>query len=210
MKEENEGSLVDPVTKRPGFTFWLIWVFGSGAAFTILLLVGFPLSTAILGLLGYRGSAIDDGGPFMFYLTFSFALGGLGIGLVQWLLIRKRLKISGWWMVSWIIGMSLVSVISILLEDVTSQAISELVHNAIAGLVVGFIHYLILRRRRQWAASWFVAIVASFVAAGATAFALSLFIEDFEGASFATLVGMAISGFIMMRYLRSDMPEIAS
>lgn len=78
MKEENEGSLVDPVTKRPGFIFWLIWVFGSGAAFTILLLVGFPLSTAILGLLGYRGSAIDDGGPFMFYLTFSFALGGLG------------------------------------------------------------------------------------------------------------------------------------
>lgn len=193
--------------KPPGLLFWLVWVLGSGVAFTALLLVGFTVSTAALGLLGYPESVIEeDGGPFTFYLTVAFGLGGLGIGVVQWLLLRRHILRSGWWVLSWVVGMSLVSLISIALEDATSEAVSELVHNAVAGLVVGTIHYFILKGQREWAGVWLFAIVASFVAAGATAFLLSTLAEEFEGASYATLVGMAISGFVMVRLLRRPAP----
>lgn len=195
--------------KQPGFWFWLVWVIGSGAAFTVLLVVGFTLSTMALEIMGYEESDIEGGGPFTFYLTFAFALGGAGIGFVQWALLRKHITPSGWWVVSWMVGMGLVSLISIALENVTSEAVSELVHNAVAGLVVGLIHYMVLRHQKEWAGLWLIAVVASFVAAGVTAFALSTLAEDFEGASFATLVGMAISGFVMLRLLKRHPEESA-
>lgn len=192
----------DTTEKPPGFWFWLIWVIGSGAAFTVLLIVGFTVSTMVLEIMGFEESAIEVGGPFIFYLTLAFALGGAGIGLVQWALLRKHITASWWWVVSWMVGMGLVSLISIALENVASEAVSELIHNAVAGLVVGLIHYTILRHQKEWAGLWLIAVVVSFVAAGVTAFALSTFAEDFEGASFATLVGMAISGFVMLRLLK--------
>jgi hypothetical protein len=194
--------MTDEAKNPPGVWFWLAWVLGSGAAFTTLLLLGFTVSTAMLGILGYEESDLEVGGPFTFYLTVAFAFGGAGIGIVQWLLLRRRINRAGWWVLSWMVGMSLVSLISIALEDLTSEAVSELVHNGLAGLVVGLIHYFVLKDQREWAAVWLVAIVASFVAAGAAAFALTTLLEDFEGASYATLVGMAISGFVMVQLLR--------
>jgi len=152
--------------------FWLQWVLAS--------IVGWVLGV-IVSLLA-MGRAMPVVGA---------TLVGAGIGIMQWLILRRRFRRAGWWVlasamgwaVGWVAGQNLIEPVVMFLskyeEALGGRSVVTLsVLGVMVGGTVGTMQWLVLRRWVYRAGWWILAntagLAAGFVASAVVASTLHL------------------------------------
>jgi hypothetical protein len=147
--------------KTTGWRLWFSWFLGSFLA----LIVG--LALLIFGV----GEAINNASPAVFGIVIG-AIFGTGLGIAQWLVLRKRVEGLGLWapitVGAWVIFWSL-NFAGLFGEGqgVTGKLIEGLGHGAILGALTGAGQWFVLRLKVE-KASWWILISALSWAIGAS------------------------------------------
>jgi multidrug transporter EmrE-like cation transporter len=120
----------------------------------LLSFLGFPLG----GLIAYLivGSVMD---------LFSSALSGLIVGLVvgaaQWLVLRKAIPISYWWILFSGVGVAFGLSIGMLMFGTSFESSELMLRGAIIGFCLGIVQWLLLKQHVRFAGAWIIAISIS-------------------------------------------------
>jgi hypothetical protein len=149
---------VSPVQEQPGWKFWIIWMLasvGSLAAYMIL----FP---ALIDLI-FQLASIDQPPNWMgmiINVTGSLAVGTV-LGIAQWLVLRRVLKRTGWWVLATLLGYalllvlpSLIPLVSFLPRTQEASILVSVVMFALTGLGLGLFQWLVLRWQVAQAGWW--------------------------------------------------------
>jgi hypothetical protein len=172
-----------------GWGFWLWWVLAST--------VGFAVGSAVtrfVGLVGYFAGGETVVGAF----AVGGAVGGALIGIAQWLVLRKRVSRSGWWVLASIVGFAVGFAVAIaMLDSMDGAAVG-----AVVGASIGIAQWLVLRLQFSRAGWWVLASIVGF----AMGFAVLETMDGFVvGAGVGAVVGAgvgAITGGVMVWMLR--------
>lgn len=121
--------------------FGLLWV----AANVVGWIVGFALCEA---LKAFVSTVLVDG-----------LVIGTGVGLAQWLVLRRRLPRVGWWIVLSILGFGVGNALGEALVATVSSPVRDVLDGALIGASVGAAQWLLLRRRVSGAELWLPANV---------------------------------------------------
>ena len=157
--------------------FWLQWVLAS--------IVGWALGV-IVSLLASAIAPVGRAMP-----AIGATLVGAGIGIMQWLILRRRFRRAGWWVlasamgwaVGWAVGQNLIEPVVMFLskyeEALGGRSVVTLsVLGVMVGGTVGTMQWLVLRRWVYWAGWWILAnivgLAAGFVAGAVVASTLHL------------------------------------
>jgi hypothetical protein len=176
-----------------GWRFWGAW----GLAF-----LGFPLGgLASIGLVGGVESVLDG--------AIAGAACGAVLGMVQWLVLRRRLSLPRSWIVATSLGMAGGLALTVALFS-TSTAGSVLLRGLSTGLLIGLAQWVVLRRSVPRAWVWVPTIAAGWALGWAVSRAIGLDLTpNFAvfGASGA-LVFQALTGLVLAWLLsqRAAMP----
>lgn len=149
--------------------FWLQWVLASSVGMLVGFVAGFFLTgLAVEALLGETADAIlgEDGPAFFIALTFAFTSAGAGLGILQWLTLRRHVPVAGRWVLGSTLGFAAVAALFGALSGVVSEAANEIVHNSLGGMVAGTIQWRILRPHMANAGWWIPATILGFLSAG--------------------------------------------
>ena len=138
-----------------GWVFWLQWVLASAVGMYLGFNVGFLLTAVIHLVLGL--------GLELAFSLFGVAL-GMGVGVLQWLVLRRRVSVTGWWVLA-----SAAGGYGVLLAGFLGFSQSLESHGlllswtgvvALGGAVTGVLQWLLLRARSPelaggcWRAPW--------------------------------------------------------
>ena len=177
---------------KSGPGIWLRWM---GASLSAWVIFGAVSGCALLALVVALGATSDPSAPpdagfdWVFYgtlLSVSLArvVAGFAGGAMQWLLLRRRIGLSGWWVLAtgagWLfalIAMVAPTVAIVLrLEEFASTSTPEqaritfrltfIVAVSLAGLVLGTSQWLVLRRQVQRAGWWIPATIVAWALGG--------------------------------------------
>jgi hypothetical protein len=155
--------------QRLGWRFWLLWTAGSALAMLVMFMTGFFLVGLVVETLTSRPAETvfdEEGAAFVIGLSVVFTLCGAGIGLVQWLLLRRRIPHAGSWVWGSALGFAVLALLYFALYDRIPELASEVVHNGAGGLVAGAIQWRILRRQTAQAGCWLAASSLGLILAG--------------------------------------------
>jgi hypothetical protein len=90
---------------------------------------------------------------------------GIFVGMAEWLVMRKYISRCEWWVmatiVGWAIGFGAQAILHEVLRQPRRNLDIEALYGAIAGLVVGFAQWLVLRRIVPKAGWWIAAMLLS-------------------------------------------------
>jgi hypothetical protein len=144
-----------------GWRFWIGWVLAS----TVGLAVGFTIGFAV-------GLVVDYDVGSVLGIVLGGAVFGAALGTAQWLVLHKRVSLSGWWVlastVGWAVGLAVGRAVALVVDDAQIFAIVL----AVGGASAGIAQWIVLRRHVTQAGWW---VLASIVAGGATGGAVDLF-----------------------------------
>jgi MFS family permease len=158
-----------PLRRRP---LWiLLWGFASMVGFAVLSVVGFVVGEMIVGIFVDDPAAKldEEGWTFFFYLTGAFALGGIGWAGAQWLLLRKRAEGGALrWISGGFAGFAVLGMLYFALYERVPELVSEIVHNAAGGIVLGLLQVPIVRSLTGRANGWTLVCAAALIGAGIT------------------------------------------
>jgi hypothetical protein len=189
-----------------GWFFWLKWVLGSTVGWVVVFGLSFLAIGAVVELfLGDPETVFGEGSlAFAAVLTAVFTLSFTGAGSVQWLLLRRKLERAGWWALVNGLGGFIVAVLYFALMGVVSEATNEIIHNGVAGAVVGLLQWRILRLQVARAHLWIPATIVGFVVAGGGAAIVSAVTGLDVGTSgiFGVAAMSAMTGGVMVWLLR--------
>jgi hypothetical protein len=170
--------------KQAGWGFWLLWV----AASTIGIFLGFIPAFSIGALIYYvGGDALAD--------VFMGMVLGVGVGTMQWLVLRRHMPGTGWWIPATALagfGMLAAAIGAFGIPRATLAATGI----AVAfGAATGALQWLILRKKVAWAGWW--------IPACATSWGLGLLVVNTTpfgggdgGAILAIVTGVTVPGAI--------------
>ncbi len=141
----------------PVRSLWFRWILCSGAGVLVGIAVGVPLGAPAEALLGMAlvlpavGAAI-----------------GASLGTSQWLLLRRRARGAGAWIVATAAGVAvgltggttLVEAVGLERGNPVDEQLALLVIGASVGFAVGTAQWLFLRRRGLGSSSWIAASTA--------------------------------------------------
>jgi len=199
-------------TNRPniGVRFGLVWTLASTGGMLIAFVAGFfVIGAAVEALTGMKADDVLAGdGPIPFLaLTVLFAIAGLGIGLAQWLVLRRHVPRADLWVIGTGLGFAVVAALFGLLTDVVSELVNEVVHNLVGGAVAGVVQWSILRRHVRRSGWWVGASALGFLVAGAIS-------DSLGGGPLGMLAGIAamaaITGVVLLRLLRGSAPSVSA
>ena len=123
------------------------------------------------------GGIIGDG-------TIVVVVGGIVVGVLQWLVLRRQVARAGWWVVASIAAMAVVGVLVVALDEGAVVAGG--------GLVVGALQWLVLRRQVARAGWWVPASGVGWVVGGF----VSGIVGDTTGVSWIAAAGWAVLGVV--------------
>ena len=135
-----------------GRGFWLLWVLASGVGFG----VGGPLGVAM----GSPGDIIVNG-----YM--GLAAGGILAGVLQWLVLRRRVARTGWWVLSVIAAVAAVGVL-VFGVGLVNVDVGWVLGVGLFGTVAGVLQWLVLRRHVARAGWWVLASTVGWIVGGPT------------------------------------------
>lgn len=146
--------------RKPRWLFYLGWVIASSISLPIAFLIAFAVTAQVVKAVG---ATIQVAGQThitedFLLLYIAMPLIGLLTGLLQFLLLRRHLSYTAWWMAAtvlgWLLLLALVA-ISPGLAFITPHALT----GTLIGAAVGLPQWWVLRPRVSRAAVWLVASV---------------------------------------------------
>jgi len=140
---KTERTAMNPIIASLGW--WALWQ---------LTFIGFPIGG---GIAYFLLKSVD--GPLKGLLA--GAIAGLFIGTVQWPVLRRRSRVQVWWIVATSLGLALGLAASIAVVGTGTEALPVLLRGAIAGIVVGFAQWLVLREASPKALWWVFVMTCS-------------------------------------------------
>ncbi len=193
---------------QSGLRFWGLWMLASIAGVIAAIMVLAPMNWLLLTS-GNR--AIPAWLDLSLALFGAAALGG-GIGAGQWLVLRRWLARSGWWVLATLLGYSLLLVLPpvVRLSAFTppgrlASAMTGALMFVVTGAGMGVLQWLVLRRARiPGAGVWIAITLAGWASAYiiTTLFIISgLYMEPMD-MLFAFLIPVAVAGAALARMLR--------
>jgi hypothetical protein len=180
-----------------GWDFWFQWVLAS----TIGVAVLFALILAVAMLVGaIVGGEAEDKVPFV-------PLVGLSFGIMQWLILRRYMPRTGWWVLvstlGWILGFGVLALADKFTENLVTGAIqpevSALVFFLAAGASVGILQWLVLRRHMLQAGWW---VLANVVGWGILGLIVGKSLDRFTDLVAIAAVPPAITGAVLVWLFR--------
>jgi serine/threonine-protein kinase len=128
---------------------------------------------------------------------------GVGLGLAQWLVLRRETSISGWWILvsglAWVGSWALI--VSGFVVPPGGGILSSLIAGALTGLLLGVGQWLLLRRRVFFASIW-ILVNTSVWAVG---FSGMIAGAELTGAVTGAVTGLALDW--LLRYPRIEVED---
>lgn len=178
---------------RPGWRFWLLWMFATIAGVFLYMIVFPPVFNAISERLGGTRGEVWIG--MAIGATSAVALGAT-IGVAQWLVLRRLLPRTGWWVLATLIGYSIPMAFGSLVSGLEPPWLAGMVIFLEFGVILGALQWLVLRGRVDHAGWWIAISLAGWAIAAALidlAYVSGLYVEPFDLLA-AFLVPVAVAG----------------
>ena len=188
-----------------GWGFWLGWVLAS----TVGMFAGF---TAGFFSLALTADVLDVLGDWSFELAWGIMI-GIGVGILQWLVLRRRVSGVGWW----VLASAAAGAVIFLAENIGySESLSfgallrYAVVVALSGAVAGILQWLVLRGKVSRAGWWVLASTVGWVLAKTVSRAIPW--DETGDINFMPLVVTgavlgAVTGGALVWLLRQPVPE---
>jgi len=158
-----------PTTKQDRFRFWRNWTLFNSLGLFIGYIISFIIG-AIMAFKVFDLSKEEWGSPLEQTISYmvSGAIIGLCIGLTQWLLLRKRFKLSSFWVYSVAIGFIIAElIIGFVLWKlninrgehtfIEGKPVTHALILTFTGLIIGLIQLPMLKRYFSEVAYWIIA-----------------------------------------------------
>ncbi len=194
---------------RIGWRFWIYWMLATIVTAAVFVIAMLPVNAIIVATRPEPGAAAPGGVESWLGLAIAAvpsSLLGAFFGLGQWLVLRRYLPGSGWWVIATLVGYS-VPFLSRMLYAGAPAALGPVIKGLEFGLGLGVLQWLVLRTR-VYQAGWWIPIS---VAGWALAFGLTgavylsgLYIEPMD-MLFAFLVPVAVAGAGLVWLLRRQL-----
>ncbi len=187
---------------QAGWGFWLGWV----VATTVGMFVGFIMGIFSLFFTG------EEFGEWLAFLGLGIML-GIGVGILQWLVLRGRVSGVGWWVLaSAAAGYGITQASFILIEESLSFGLllSSTGVAALGGAVTGILQWFVLRGKVSRAGWWVLASTVGWGLSMAVTIAMPSGVTDdieFTGPAVTGAVLGAVTGAALVWLLRQPVPE---
>ena len=205
-----------------GTGFWLQWVLASMLGFAVGAAMGNAVANSIPPMTctqSFSDSLIDRLTNFPCILELDLALIlvilGLAGGFMQWLVLRRRIAGTGWWVPASTLGFPAALVIAVGAMRLGGDSVATpILLGVLFGILSGILPWLVLRRQVARAGWWVPAhLLGSLVggAMGIVAFHVMALIGFYQfpwaaaGAMFGAGLG-AITGITLVWLLRQPVP----
>jgi len=161
--------MTNKIDKFSGWKFWLWWVLGNMFGFAL----GIGLSFLALPVVGEIAAV---------------SIFGLISGLIQWFVLRKRVPISGWWILFSSLGASL----SLAASNALQRAHLFDIYSDlwVFGIVLGIAGWLILRVHFRLTCIWVLANTVGWYAGGLLEIVIALGWGDFLVIAVYGIIGL--------------------
>ncbi len=201
-----------PVTERPrpvGWRFWIAWVLLTFASAFVYMILMIPVNVIMANRSPLDGAA-GERSPILIggVVLVASLLMGATFGAGQWLVMRKHIAQSGWWIVATAIGYGVpltlgpAGIASQL--PIRSPWLGMTLMIFEFGLFLGVLQWLVLRGRLEKAGLWIPITLAgwalAFILTGVF-YITGLYVEPMD-MLYAFLVPVAVSGAGMVWLLR--------
>lgn len=189
--ETHPGPSVLESSGRSGTKTWLGWVG--------LSLIGFPLG----GYLGYIVAGPIDG---VVPALLGGALTGAGIGLAQWVMLRRILNIGPTWILATSAGLAVGLAIGAMVVDYETTISQLALMGAISGVGVGLAQGLVMRGKFSLWWVWMVAMPVLWALGWTATTAAGIGVENqfyVFGAVGAAVFGI-LSGLVLLAGIRKE------
>ena len=198
---------------QAGWRFWLLWM-GACIVGVFVYALMIPFIVAAMNAIAPAQQA-GSGAPGQTWTGVAIALIGSGtlgavIGLAQWLVLRRYLRGSGWWVLATAIGYAVPLALGPLFPLPQPPWLAGGMMFLLFGIVLGVLQWLVLRGRVQKAGWWVAISIVSWLAAFALIGAVivsGLYAEPFDLYA-AFLVPVALAGAGIVWVLRRAAPVV--
>lgn len=189
---------------RVGWRFWLLWVLASTVGLFLGLVVGF-----------FGALKVSDFQRDLAWAAIA-AGAGAGVGIMQWLVLRRQVSRVGWWALASLVGLGVAAVGGVAVALAAGYSMEWfpmagwIVIAAVGGAMAGIMQWLILRRQVSRAGWWVLASTVGWAVSVAGLVVLGEEIMDFLalGVGLAGIVGLgAMTGLALVWLLRQPAPE---
>lgn len=130
-----------------GWAFWLAWA---------LVFVGFPIGAL-------AGQAVAGPATTAFGGLVGGAVTGLVLGGLQWIVLRRRLEVSAWWVVTTGLGLGIGLGLGLLLFGADNVGGLPQLRALVTGAALGLAQAWLLRRTGRPALLWALVVTAGWV-----------------------------------------------
>ena len=185
-----------------GWVFWLQWVLASTVGLLLGFIVGFPLSFLAMDILGERLGQSFGGIVF-----------GIGVGVLQWLVLRRRVTGVGWWVLTSAAGCyGIIQAMFLGFPESAEMSYVSLlgltVVVALGGAVTGILQWLVLRRQVSRAGWWVLASTVGWGLSMGVSIAIPSGADDnlLQLAVTGAVLGV-VTGAALVWLLRQPVPE---
>jgi hypothetical protein len=191
---------------QAGWGFWLGWVLAS----TMGMLVGFMMMFFIAAFMSelFDSELLDI--EWLFDLFAGIML-GIGVGILQWLVLRQRVSGVGWWILASVAagyGIFLASFIGISESLSFGLFLRFTGVAALGGAVTGILQWLVLRGKVSRAGWWVLASTVGWALGMAVSRAIPLGVDpELLVLIVAAAVMGAVTGGALVWLLRQPVPE---
>jgi hypothetical protein len=155
--ETREYAIRDRASSSIGWGFWLKWVLTTtvGSLAGLIAFALFGMEFAALGAYGYEDSVGYNFG--MFHADMVGV--GIGVGFMQWLVLRRHVPKAHWWILASIVGAVAGGTFGLLLGPPVPLlfSLSSFLEWAVGGALVGALQWPILRRHTSRVHWWILA-----------------------------------------------------
>jgi len=189
-----------------GWVFWLQWVLASTVGMFVGFFMSFLLTSLTYDVLGN--------------LAFSFFLIalGIGIGVLQWLVLRRRVSGVGWWVLTSAPGCFGILLAGFLGLSGSLESFGSplswtvvVVVAALGGAVTGTLQWLVLRGQVSRTAWWVLASTVGWGLGMTAARAFSWGVGDTDAFNAMVVIGAVlgtVTGGALVWLLRQPVPEV--
>lgn len=192
---------------QPGWRFWLIWMGASTAGVIVYALI-IPVLFGVINALAPM-QQLENITPEQRWVGVAIALLGYGalgaaIGLAQWLVLRRYLRGTGWWVLATLLGYALPFILIRSMPPSEQPWLAGTSMFLMLGTTLGILQWLVLRGRVRHAGWWIAISIAGWLAAFAltgAAIVSGLYVEPFDLLA-AFLVPVAVAGAGIVWLLR--------